>query len=60
MNPPPHVSEHNLWNANVPGSTLFMLMATSVSRRLAILAGNGYALYDDLAKRPAGKRARSL
>jgi hypothetical protein len=54
---PPHTSEHNLWNANFPGSTLFMPVADvgqQLLAFLAILASNGYTLYDDLAKRPAG------
>ncbi len=54
---PPHISEHNLWNANVPGSTLFLPVADvgqQLLAFLAILASNGYTLYDDLAQRPAG------
>lgn len=54
---PPHISEHNLWNANVAGSTLFLPVADvgqQLLAFLAILASNGYTLYDDLAKRPAG------
>ena len=55
---PPHVSEHNLWNANFTGSTLFMPVADVGQQLLAFLAimtTSGYTLYDDLAKRPAGR-----
>lgn len=55
---PPHISEHNLWNANVPGSTVFLPVADVGQQLLgflAILASNGYTLYDDFAKQPAGK-----
>jgi hypothetical protein len=58
---PPHVSEHNLWNANFPGSTLFMPVGDvgqQVLAFLAIMASNGYTLYDDFAKRPAGDLER--
>ncbi|MEW6300773.1 MAG: hypothetical protein AB1671_24060 [Thermodesulfobacteriota bacterium] len=54
---PPHISEHNLWNANFPGSTLFLPVGDvgqQVLAFLAIMASNGYTLYDDFAKRPAG------
>jgi len=57
---PPHISEHNLWNANVPGSTVFMPIGDvgqQVLAFLAIMASNGYTLYDDFAKRPAGNLA---
>jgi len=57
---PPHISEHNLWNANCPGSTLFLPIGDvgqQVLAFLAIMASNGYTLYDDLAKRPAGDLA---
>ena len=57
---PPHISEHNLWNANCPGSTLFLPVGDvgqQVLAFLAIMASNGYTLYDDFAKRPAGHLA---
>jgi hypothetical protein len=57
---PPHLSEHNLWNANVPGSTVFMPIGDvgqQILAFLAIMASNGYFLYDDFAKRPAGNLA---
>lgn len=54
----PHYSAHNLWNANVPGSTLFMPVA-NVSEELIgflfIVAGAGYTVFDDLHGRPAGE-----
>ncbi len=53
----PHISEHNLWNANLPGTTLFMPVTdlsehlfSSLTMRLI----GGYYVYDDMAKRPAG------
>ncbi len=53
----PHYSAHNLWNANVPGSTVFMPVA-NVSEEmigfLFIVAGSGYTVFDDLHGRPAG------
>lgn len=54
---PPHISEHNLWNANFSGSTVFMPVGDvgqQILAFLAIMASNGYTLYDDFAKRPAG------
>ena len=54
---PPHMSEHNLWNANSPGSVLF-LPAVDMSQRafasLCLQLINGGYLYDDFAKRPCG------
>ena len=54
---PPHISEHNLWNANLPGTTLLMPVTdlsehlfSSLTMRLI----SGYYVYDDMAKRPAG------
>jgi hypothetical protein len=47
---PPHVDEHNVWNANVAGSTLFMPVGDVSQHMLALLAlyvSNGYLLYDD-------------
>jgi hypothetical protein len=54
----PHYSEHNLWNGNTPGSTLFMPVA-NVSEQLLdflfIVAGAGYLIVDDLKGAPAGE-----
>ncbi len=57
---PPHISEHNLWNANWPGSLLLMPVTdlsehflTSLTMRLL----NGYLIYDDEAQRFAGNLA---
>jgi hypothetical protein len=58
---PPHMSEHNLWNANVPGSLLFLPVVDMSQRALASLCLqliNGGYLYDDFAKRPCGDLAR--
>ena len=52
--------EHNLWDANAPGSTLFIPVADMSEQFLAYLAifvGSGYILIDDYAKRPAGSLA---
>lgn len=53
----PHISEHNLWNANVPGSTVFAPV-TDVAQQmvafLAVMVSNGYTLFDDRAGRVAG------
>ncbi|MGR8918570.1 MAG: hypothetical protein ACU85V_03040 [Gammaproteobacteria bacterium] len=53
----PHYSAHNFWNANVPGSTLFIPVA-NVSEQLLdmlfIVVGSGYTTFDDLNGRPAG------
>ena len=53
----PHYSAHNVWNANVPGSTVFMPVA-NVSEQLLgflfIVAGSGYTVWDDANGRPAG------
>jgi hypothetical protein len=53
----PHYSEHNFWNGNTPGSTLFIPVA-NVSEQLLdflfIAAGSGYTTFDDLNGRPAG------
>ena len=46
----PHYDEHNFWNSNVPGSTLFMPVGDVGEQLLALLAmyvTNGYTLYDD-------------
>ena len=46
----PHYDEHNLWNSNVPGSTLFIPVGDVGEQLLALLAmyvTNGYTLYDD-------------
>lgn len=47
---PPHYDEHNVWNSNRPGSTLFMPVGDVGQQLLAFLAmyvSNGYTLYDD-------------
>ena len=53
----PHISEHNLWNANLPGTTLLMPV-TDLSEHLfsalTMRLIGGYYVYDDMAKRPAG------
>ena len=53
----PHISEHNLWSANFPGSTL-LIPVTNLSEQyfssLTMRLLNGYQVYDDWAKRPAG------
>jgi hypothetical protein len=46
----PHYDEHNFWNSNVSGSTLFMPLGDVGEQLLALLAmyvTNGYTLYDD-------------
>lgn len=54
----PHYSAHNVWNANVPGSTVFIPVA-NVSEELMgflfIVAGSGYTVWDDRHGRPAGE-----
>jgi hypothetical protein len=55
---PPHYDEHNLWNANQPGSTLFMPLGDVGQQLLALLAmyvSNGYTLYDDYSGCLGGK-----
>lgn len=55
---PPHIAEHNWWNANVAGSTLFMPVADTGQQLLALLmllGRNGIVLYDDRADRYAGE-----
>lgn len=47
---PPHFDEHNIWNSNRPGTTLFMPAGDVGEQLLALLAmyvSNGYTLYDD-------------
>jgi len=47
---PPHFDEHNLWNSNQPGTTLFIPIGDVGEQLLALLAmyvTNGYTLYDD-------------
>ena len=54
---PPHFDEHNLWNSNRPGSTLFMPVGDVGEQLLALLAmyvTNGYTLYDDYSGRLGG------
>ncbi len=53
----PHYSEHNLWNANVPGSTVFIPVANVSEQMLGflfIVANSGYTVWDDLHGRAAG------
>ena len=55
---PPHFDEHNLWNSNQPGSTLFMPVGDVGEQLLALLAmyvANGYTLYDDYSGCLGGK-----
>jgi predicted RNase H-like HicB family nuclease len=55
---PPHIAEHNWWNANVSGSTLFMPVADTGQQLLALLmllGRNGIVLYDDRVDRFAGE-----
>jgi hypothetical protein len=55
---PPHIDEHNLWNCNRPGSTLFMPVGDLGQQLLTLLAmfvSNGYTLYDDFKGCLAGK-----
>jgi len=53
----PHYSAHNVWNGNVPGSTLFIPVG-NVSEQLLdfmfIAAGSGYTIVDDMNGRTAG------
>ncbi|MBI3329925.1 MAG: hypothetical protein HYZ81_24860 [Nitrospinae bacterium] len=54
---PPHMSEHNLWNGNAPGSVLFLPIVDMSQRALASLCLqliNGGYLYDDFAREPCG------
>lgn len=46
----PHYDEHNFWNSNQPGTTLFLPIGDVGQQLLALLAmyvSNGYTLYDD-------------
>src|SRR5579859_4807140 len=55
---PPHIDEHNVWNSNLPGTTLFMPVGDVGQQLLALLAmfvSNGYTLYDDYSGCLAGK-----
>ena len=55
---PPHFDEHNLWNSNQPGTTLFMPVGDVGEQLLALLAmyvTNGYTLYDDYSGCLGGK-----
>jgi hypothetical protein len=54
---PPHFDEHNIWNCNRPGSTLFMPVGDVGEQLLALIAmyvTNGYTLYDDYSQRTIG------
>jgi hypothetical protein len=53
----PHVSSHNLWNANQPGTTLFMPvidLTQPTLNTLFIRMGEGIVPYDPFAGRPCG------
>lgn len=53
----PHVSEHNVWNANVPGSTLFIPVVDLGQTLLGLLAmviQNGATIVDELTGGPCG------
>ena len=53
----PHYSSHNMWNGNVPGSTLFIPVANVAEQLLEFLfvvAGSGYTTFDDMRAQPAG------
>ncbi|MSR12977.1 MAG: hypothetical protein EXR86_00095 [Gammaproteobacteria bacterium] len=53
----PHYSAHNVWNANVPGSTVFIPVANISEQVLGFLfiaAGSGYTVWDDRHGKPAG------
>ncbi len=57
----PNYSAHNDWNANVPGSTVFIPVANVAEELLGflfVIAGSGYTLWDDRQGRPAGDLAR--
>ena len=53
----PHFSAHNVWNANVPGSSLFIPVA-NISEQLIgflfIVVASGYTVWDDTEGKPAG------
>jgi hypothetical protein len=54
---PPHVDEHNVWNCNRPGSTLFIPVGDLGEHLLTLMAmyiSNGYMLYDDYSNCPCG------
>lgn len=56
----PHVSAHNLWNANQPGSTLFMPVVDLTQpalNTLFIRMGEGIVPYDPFTRRPCGDLA---
>ena len=54
----PHFSAHNLWNANVPGSSLFIPVANISEQLLGflfIVVAAGYTVWDDSEGKPAGR-----
>ena len=60
---PPHIDEHNSWNCNRPGSTLFMPVGDLGEHFLTLLAlyvSNGYTLYDDYSGCQCGNLAPYL
>ncbi len=57
----PNFSAHNYWNANVPGSTLFVPVANVSEQFLGFLfiaLGSGYNVWDDQKGAPAGDLER--
>ena len=53
----PHIAAHNLWNANVPGSTLFLPVADVAQQLISIMAismQQGAWLYDEAPDQPCG------
>jgi hypothetical protein len=57
----PHISAHNHWNANRPGTTLFIPivdMAQQVLDFLAIYLAGGVILWDPIRDRPCGNLDR--
>lgn len=54
---PPHVAAHNLWNANQPGTTLFVPivdLTQQVLDFLAIFLAGGVVPWDPIRERPCG------
>lgn len=58
---PPHMHEHNFWNANVEGSTLFVPVIDLAQKMLGIMAlliQNRTLLVDEKTQRPCGDLSR--
>lgn len=54
---PPMISAHNVWNANVPGSTLFAPIVDLTEQLIEFLfvyLGSGFMPWDSVAGRPCG------